>query len=265
VIAGFTAVDEDHDAASLVDALDTQANFPAIQRLRAAAADLLELRPGQRVVDAGCGVGQMTERFAAAVGGDGRVIGVDASETMLAEARRRMANSSLPIEFRCGTVTDLDLGTASVDAAYCERVFQHLAYPESALRELVRVARPGGRVLVIDTDWGMHAIAGPDPTLTAAVVACWAETNVNGWSGRRLPGLFADAGLDDISVTADSITATRMPTTSPFQMMASLAVAEGALALDDARRWLAQLAQADADGRFFWAVTLFAVAATKAR
>ena len=55
------------------------------------------------------------------------------------------------------------------------------------MAELVRITRPGGWIVVIDTDWGLHAIHGADPTLTAAVVERWARNAANGLAGRQLP------------------------------------------------------------------------------
>ena len=82
---------------------------------------------------------------------------------MLTEARRRTVRPSLPVDFRAGDVTRLDLADAAFDGTYCERVFQHVGDVTTAMDELVRVTRPGGRIVVVDTDWGMHAIHGADP------------------------------------------------------------------------------------------------------
>jgi SAM-dependent methyltransferase len=218
-----------------------------------------------RLIDAGCGTGDMTRRLGALVAPGGSVVGVDTSATMLTEARRRTRDPALPVEYRPGDVTGLTLPTAGFDGVYSERVFQHLQHPEAGFAELVRVTRPGGRVVVIDTDWGMHAIHGADPSLTRRVIASWAEHAANGWSGRRLPALFNGAGLADPVVIADTITSTdvRLPAAEPFATMASVAEGRGLLSRDDARAWLAQLTDASTSGSFFWAVTLFLVAATR--
>jgi SAM-dependent methyltransferase len=263
--AGFAAVDDDPDRDTLVAALDEQADLPAIRRLRSTAVGLLAPAPGSRILDAGCGIGDMTRDLATRVTPGGTVIGVDISTTMIAEARRRIADAALPAEFRHGDITRLGLAPASFDGAYSERVFQHLDEPEAALAELMRVTRPGGRIVVVDTDWGMHAVQGAEPSLTARVLGCWAEHTANGCSGRRLPAAFADAGLADPTVVADTITASnaRPPALEPFATMASVAEQQGAVTSHDARRWLTQLEDADARSLFFWAVTMFLVAGTR--
>jgi 2-polyprenyl-3-methyl-5-hydroxy-6-metoxy-1,4-benzoquinol methylase len=71
--AGFAAVDDDPDRGALVAVLDDQAAFPAIQRLRSTAIRLLAPAPGRQLIDAGCGIGDMTRRLAARVAPGGRV------------------------------------------------------------------------------------------------------------------------------------------------------------------------------------------------
>jgi SAM-dependent methyltransferase len=263
-LSSFSAVDASVDGAALVAALDAQANFPAIERLRTTVLELLAPRPGNRLLDAGCGTGDIARRLAADVGPTGRVIGVDTSATMLAEARRRTLDPTLPVEFHRGDITQLAAADGAFDGAYSERVLQHLDDPRPAVAELVRVTRPGGRIAVIDTDWGMHAIHGADPTLTARVIACWAEHSANGWAGRQLPALFTGAGLVDQHVLADTITSRdpRPPTLQPFTTIAAVAEHHGAVSAEQARNWLRQLADAGTNGTFFWAVTLIAVVAT---
>ena len=82
---------------------------------------------------------------------------------------------------------------------------------------------------------------------------------------RRLPALFADAGMPNPVVVAETFTSTDpdRPTRPPYTTMAATAHEAGALSAEEAARWLAQLADAGQQGRFLWAVTMFAVAATR--
>jgi SAM-dependent methyltransferase len=266
-LASFSAVDASGDTASLVAALDEQADLPAIERLRAAVVELLAPRPGGRLLDAGCGTGEVARQLAASVGSTGRVVGVDASATMLAEAQRRVNDIALPVEFRHGDINHLDADDCEFDGVYCERVFQHLDDPRAAMAELVRVTQPGGRIAVIDSDWGMHAIHGADPALTTRVLACWAVHAANGWAGRQLPALLAEAGAVELLVSADTIISRdpRPPALQPFTTMAATAERHGAVTREDAQCWLEQLQGAGTRGTFFWAVTLIAVVASRPR
>src|SRR5262245_39100389 len=196
-LAGFRGVDDSTGPAALIAALEEQARIPAVQRLRASAIDYLSPRQGEHFLDVGCGLGDVARMLATRVGPRGSVVGIDASHTMLTEARRRSVDLTTQVEFRAGDATRLDVADGSVDGAYCERVLQHLAAPEAAVRELARVTKPAGRIIVVDTDWGMHAVNGADPGLTATVLACWTQQATNGRSGRRLPELLARAGLHD--------------------------------------------------------------------
>ena len=261
VVGGFSHVDADPGAAALIAALDEQASLPAIQRLRADATEILRPRSGDRLLDVGCGTGEVVRALAGLVGAHGKVVGVEPSATMLDEARRRTGNSTLPVEFRSGDISRLDFSDATFDGVACERVLQHLAAPHTAIGELVRVTRPGGRIVVIDTDWGMHAIHGADPDVTARIIACWSDNAANGWSGRQLPALLAGAGVPDPVVVAETLTTTdaRRPTTAPFTTMADAAATAGVITGAQGLSWLADLADAGTTGSFFWAVTMFAV------
>ena len=258
----FSGVDASPGAHELVFALDDMAAIPAVQRLRGTATELLAPRLGHRLLDVGCGTGDVVRTLAGLVGPSGAVVGIDPSEAMLREAIRRTGDRAVPIEFRRGDATALDLDDESFDRARCERVFQHLDSPEAAMAELVRVTKPGGRIVVIDTDWGMHAIHGADSHLTRLVVECWSDNAANGWSGRQLPSLFARAGVREPVVVAETFISTdnQRPTLPPITLMATVAERAGALGADEARAWLSQLAEAGHRGEFFWAATMFAAA-----
>ena len=143
---GFTNVDEQPDPRSWVDVLDRMRAEPAYRAYKARVAQQLRPVAGGRYLDVGCGTGADANALAVRHGVD--VVGVDASETMVEEARRR----GLP-EAVVADAASLPFEDASFDGAWADRVFQHLADPEPALAELVRVTRPGGRIVVADPDY----------------------------------------------------------------------------------------------------------------
>lgn len=119
------------------------------QRDRHIWLEHLALAPGVTVLDAGSGMGEVVRMMAERVAPGGRAIGIDLSAEMVARASERAAGVDA-VEYRVGSVTALPFEVASVDAAYSERVFMHLADPQAAMHELFRVLRPGGRIVVID-------------------------------------------------------------------------------------------------------------------
>ena len=162
--------------------------------------DLLGLRPGQTVVDIGCGPGTDLASMAAVVGPNGTVIGVDRDPAMVTEARARLADRSL-VEIRSGDVHALPLEDGSVDRARTDRVLQHVADPSQVLAEFRRVARPGGRIVMAEPDWDGLLIDSPDPAFSRGLTR-FVTTEVirNATIGRSLARLCLDARLSVRSV-----------------------------------------------------------------
>jgi ubiquinone/menaquinone biosynthesis C-methylase UbiE len=258
--ADFAEVDGRDDTAALIEALDQLAADPAVQRLRARATEMLRLVRGHTVVDVGCGTGDTTRMLAAYVGPDGRAIGIERSHALLAEAQRR--GHAANVQLRGGDVTSLDLADGSADRVWCERVLQHVDDPAAAVHEMARIARPGGRVVVIDTDWAMHAVHGADPELTKRIVTSWCDGFANGTSGRQLLSLAGRAGLVDVEITCETILSTdeQQASSAPITLMAAAAGSRGAVEEGEAGEWLAQLHRAARAGDFLWAITMFAAA-----
>lgn len=103
------------------------------------------VRPGQRILDIGCGPGSITLDLAALVGEEGRVTGVDFSAEAIAAARLAAADrGDVVTEFLVGDVFELDLEPASFDVVHAHQVMQHLTDPVAALEAMARFVKPGG-------------------------------------------------------------------------------------------------------------------------
>lgn len=156
----------------------------------------LDLRPGERVLDLGCGPGLLACQMARAVGPRGLVHGLDASPSMLAIARRRDPGpSGAPIELSQGDVAAPALPDAAFGAAVCTQVYEYVADMPAALAQARRLLAPGGRLLVLDTDWDSIVWRSGDDERMARVLRAWDEHLVHRDLPRRLPQLLTEAGF----------------------------------------------------------------------
>jgi ubiquinone/menaquinone biosynthesis C-methylase UbiE len=129
---------------------------------RAALLACAALSPGQRVLDVACGTGLVTFEAARTVGAGGGVLGVDLSGHMVDAARQRAGAQRLSnIGFARMDAERLALPDASFDVALCALGLMYMPDPEQALREMRRVLRPGGRLVV--AVWGERSRCGWSP------------------------------------------------------------------------------------------------------
>ncbi|WP_428956373.1 class I SAM-dependent methyltransferase [Streptomyces sp. cg35] len=137
-------------------AADWDSRFPDDGPAYAAAVAALGLRPGGRVLDAGCGTGRALPPLRAAVGPSGVVLGADLTPAMLAAAVR--AGRDGQGQLLHADVSRLPLRSASLDAVFGAGLISHLPQPAENLRELWRVVRPGG-LLALFHPIGRKALA----------------------------------------------------------------------------------------------------------
>jgi len=130
---------------------------------RRIALEMLRISPGDAVLDVACGPGNFTRAFAAAAGGDGLVVGLDASRTMLAQATRERPAGG--IAYVRGSATDLPFRDGSFDAVCCFAALYLIEEPLRAVDEIVRVLAPGGRVALLSS-----VGRGPVPAAAADAV-----------------------------------------------------------------------------------------------
>ncbi|MCX5388041.1 class I SAM-dependent methyltransferase [Streptomyces sp. NBC_00083] len=147
------------------------AHFRACEAPYLALLDQAGFRPGQHVLDAGCGTGDFLPHLAALVGAEGRVTAVDLAEENAALAADRAASWQLPCptDVRTANLLNLPHPDDTFDAAWCANTVQYLDDDElaRALAELARVVRPGGTIAVKDLDAHLITARPGDPYLFA--------------------------------------------------------------------------------------------------
>jgi ubiquinone/menaquinone biosynthesis C-methylase UbiE len=261
---GFTDVDRTNDPDYFVRFLDETSAEESFQAYKQHSFTLLDLQPGQHVLDVGCGTGEDARTMAQCVAPGGRVVAVDGSQHMIAAARRRAGNSSLPVEFQVADAHHLPFADGSFDASRADRIFMHLESPAQALGEMLRVTRPGGRVLVYEVDFETLTLDLPPREHTRKIVQTWCDGFRNGWLGRHVPALFREAGLEDVRITPATLWL-RYPVA--LQMIGPATVERacmaGLLTPAEGEEWLRQLQERCETGLLFCTLTGFLVVGRK--
>ncbi len=169
---------------------------PDVAGQRRAVLAALNLKPGEDVLDIGSGPGFLASDMGREVGPDGSVTGVDPSQAMLSIARARPAQAgSAPVRFRAGEAIALPFAGATFDAVTSTQVYEYVEDIPAALAEARRVLRPGGRLLVLDTDWDSIVWRSSDDERMRRVLSAWDGHLADPHLPRRLAGLLEGAGL----------------------------------------------------------------------
>ncbi len=179
-----------------------EAHFRACAPEYRAMLAAVGIAPGARVVDIGCGTGLFIPWIAGLAGLEGSVVAVDSQAEKVEAALAQVASAGLRVECLLGSALDLPLETGSVDVAWCANVFEYLSLADqvAALKEMVRVVRPGGRIAVKDSEFAHKLFYPTDAGLWYRFLAASADVyrrqqTAGPFVGRSLGGGFIAAGL----------------------------------------------------------------------
>ena len=259
ILFGFTNVDQTTNPDYFIRFLDTASSQESFQSYKRRSFSLLEIEPGQRILELGGGTGDDARALAALVGPRGRVDCVDNSQAMVDEAQKRVAGSGLPIFFQVG------------DA-------HHLSFADDLRRQLLLIARswpedlaagvaeqlpgpPPGFVYEVIGDIGHRC---PTGVLARKIMNTGADGFRNGWLGRHIPALFQEAGLLDVRVQPETLRLT-YPLICQVAGQATVERARAAQVISAAEgeTWLRFLDLANETGRLFSTITGFLVVGRK--
>jgi ubiquinone/menaquinone biosynthesis C-methylase UbiE len=183
---------------------------------------------------------------------------------MLALAQRRCASVAC-VNIRLGDVSSLPYSDAAFDAGVCTQVYEYVAGVEPALRELYRVLRPGGRALVVDTDWESCVWASSDRVRMRQMMDLWDTHCSHPRLPRTLARLLESAGFRDVQVGVIPLVNARYATdTYSYAMIDVIAkYAAKLLDADAAAAWADDLHAQGRDGRYFFTLNRYAFSCRK--
>ncbi|MGH2604237.1 MAG: methyltransferase domain-containing protein, partial [Dehalococcoidia bacterium] len=245
----------DAEAARKVEAIYLH---PDVIERRRRVRQALAITQGERVLDIGCGPGFLTGEVAEEVGPNGWVCGVDISPSMLALARGRAAGNAGAawVDFREGNATALPFPDGSFDAAVATQVYEYVDDMPTALAELNRVLRPGGRAVIVDTDWASLVWHSSDTARTARILEAWDEHLADPYLPRTLRPLLKQAGfaVEGPEVIAIFNRGYEGYSQGAAGLVAAFVAGRRGITQEDADAWLADVQRLDAKDAYFFSL-----------
>ncbi len=238
------------------------ATADAVTRRRA-ALEAVQPKPGELGLDIGPGPGFLACELAQQVGPTGRVATVDNNSTMLVMTQRRAIDQELSdrMEYHQADATRLPFQEGVFDFVVASQVYEYVADIEQALAEAWRVLRPGGRLIVIDTDWETLVIHADDLELSARISRAWDEHLSHRTLPRRLPSLLSEAGFKGTVARLVPVLSTEhQANTYGFGLiglMANFARGRADINDHDVDRWLADIERQHAGGGYFFSLNQY--------
>jgi arsenite methyltransferase len=239
---------------------------PDVVAQRRQVLKALALREGERVLDIGSGPGLLTYDMAVSVSRNGRVCGIDMSEDMVTMSRKRCADQPWT-EFQRADATKLPYPDDIFDAAVSTQVYEYVVDIPAALAELYRVVRPGGRAVVMDNDYGSLVIHTENESRMKRVLSAWDEHFVHRGLPRTLSRQLRDAGFmirkrDAIPIFNPEYRENTFGK-GALAIMATFAEGRTGVSQEEADAWLAEFAELDKQGNFFFSLNRYLFVADK--
>lgn len=233
---------------------------PEIAAQRLATLRALALHSGEHVLDVGVGPGLLALDMAQITGENGRVVGIDSADAMVDLACARCAE--LPqVEIFTGDAQKLEFQDACFDAVVCTQVLLYVPDVIAALAEMRRVLKPGGRVVIIETDWRSLVVNSSLPEITERLIQSWDTVAPSPQLPPVLEPQLRQVGFHGTTVEAFPVLLTDfIPHNYAHTMshsLASYAVTQGLVSETETRTWLDDLHQKQIDRAFFFCINRF--------
>jgi arsenite methyltransferase len=225
---------------------------------RSAVLEALRLHIGERVLEVGCGGGFYAYESGQCVGATGRVCALDLSADQIAAAKTRCGELSW-VECQVGDAVKLPYGDAEFDALYGVQVFEYVPNLDDALREIQRVLRPGGRVVILATNWSSLVWHSEEPSRMKRVLTAFAAHAPYRDLPSILPTRLRSLGMTAIRQAPVPVLNTSYHANSfsywLARMIRPFVVGRQAVTAEEADAWLNEFEELEQKGGYFFSST----------
>ena len=252
------------DTVQMAAFLEERSRLPDVQQVNQTLCEAVAAAPGERLLEVGSGSGILCRLLAPHLKPDGCMLGVDISPEMTAEARKYALSKGISdgIAFDTCAAEALPYPNSSFDGAIAARLLLHVSDPDSIIREMTRVVKPGGKILVMDWDFDTVTVDHPDRELTRRLLHWRSDhSGGNNWSGRQLWRRLQVANLQNLSVHP-CVTVTHCEADGLTQSLwraAQVACEGGAISSAEQEAWVKELKDRIQAGTFFASIVYFIV------
>jgi ubiquinone/menaquinone biosynthesis C-methylase UbiE len=241
----------------LVDCLDFMNGLDSFKIYKRHSWKSLEIKRGMKILDVACGVGFDVVEMAKAYP-NSEIVGVDKSSSFIDIARSRAVGLT-NAAFVDGDADRLPFPDSAFDGVRIDRSLQHLDDPAAAVREMVRVAKPGGRIVASEPDWGTFFLHDGQDPISAKMAAKWLESIANPYIGRQIGDIFSACGVGDMGCMAHALSLTELEGANVVFDLSRLktnSVEAGLISTREADDWWASARQASAKRTFLACLTI---------
>jgi SAM-dependent methyltransferase len=205
---GFRNVDGSGDTTACTRCLDLLSDIPFFSDVKKESFRIISRTKPDLVLDAGCGAGSDLCTLAGLLPHASRVVGLDASASLIATAAERTASHRDRCDLVRGDLLNVPFESGTFSAGRIDRVLQHIHNPARVIEELVRVLGPGGTLVAFDNDWDTLSIGMSDMAASENLTRFWSDSFASGWIGKDLAGIFRSTGLTDVHAEEKTLTLT---------------------------------------------------------
>ena len=245
---------------SEAEELEKSYQLPEIVKQRQHTLNKLSVKPGEQILDVGCGVGFLSYEIALLTGDSGKVCGIDKNADMIRHANKRCERLR-NTEFSEANANDLPFTEESFDAACCTQVLLYVNDVDEVLSGIKRILKPAGRIIIVETDWRGVVINSDYDSFTRKIFSSWDATVPSPNLPVSLGSLLVNNGFCNIDVEPIPILNTEYtPNNFSHGMMKWItknALKKGVITKEQSQKWLDDLDHKGESGDYFFCVNRF--------